>query len=155
MSTWRLSILMPPGFWSFNLVWTKIGWILTYNSFAWLPEISWKIQRSNYQSHLACSNDPTTNSKSLNPEFSQNFNYRGSPTYTKITNMVSTTTVLGLCTCKWGFCPWRGLTTVPLTQISWVPPFRFISTYFIQRGDLMKNRFFREKARLYLLFWGN
>ena len=30
-------------------------------------------------------------------------NYRGSPTYTKITNMVSTTTVFGLCTCKWGF----------------------------------------------------
>ena len=28
--------------------------------------------------------------------------YRGSPTYTKITNMVSTTTVFGLCTCKWG-----------------------------------------------------
>ena len=102
MSTWRLSILMPPGFWSFNLVWTKIGWILTYNSFAWLPEISWKIQRSNYQSHLACSHDPTTNSKSLNPEFSQNFNYRGSPTYTKITNMVSTTMVFGLCMCMWG-----------------------------------------------------
>ena len=28
--------------------------------------------------------------------------YRGSPTYTKITNTVSTTTVLGLCICKWG-----------------------------------------------------
>ena len=28
--------------------------------------------------------------------------YRGSPTYTKITNTVSTTTVFGLCTCKWG-----------------------------------------------------
>ena len=27
--------------------------------------------------------------------------YRGSPTYTKITNTVSTTTVFGLCTCKW------------------------------------------------------
>ena len=28
--------------------------------------------------------------------------YRGSPTYTKITNMVSTNTFFGLCTCKWG-----------------------------------------------------
>ena len=28
--------------------------------------------------------------------------YRGSPTYTKITNTVSTTTVFGLCRCKWG-----------------------------------------------------
>ena len=28
--------------------------------------------------------------------------YRGSPTYTKITNTVSTTTVFSLCTCKWG-----------------------------------------------------
>ena len=28
--------------------------------------------------------------------------YRGSPTYTKITNTVSTTPVFGLCTCKWG-----------------------------------------------------
>ena len=28
--------------------------------------------------------------------------YRGSPTYTKITNTVSTTKVFGLCTCKWG-----------------------------------------------------
>ena len=28
--------------------------------------------------------------------------YRGSPTYTKITNMVSTTMVFDLCTCKWG-----------------------------------------------------
>ena len=28
--------------------------------------------------------------------------YRGSPTYTKITNTVSTNTVFGLCTCKWG-----------------------------------------------------
>ena len=28
--------------------------------------------------------------------------YRGSPTYTKITFRVSTTTVFGLCTCKWG-----------------------------------------------------
>ena len=27
--------------------------------------------------------------------------YRGSPTYTKITNTVSTTTIFGLCTCKW------------------------------------------------------
>ena len=27
--------------------------------------------------------------------------YRGSPTYTKITNTVPTTMVLGLCTCKW------------------------------------------------------
>ena len=29
--------------------------------------------------------------------------YRGSPTYTKTTNTVSTTTVFGLCTCKRGF----------------------------------------------------
>ena len=28
--------------------------------------------------------------------------YRGSPTYMKITNTVSTTTVFVLCTCKWG-----------------------------------------------------
>ena len=28
--------------------------------------------------------------------------YRGSPTYTKITNMVPTTMAFGLCTCKWG-----------------------------------------------------
>ena len=28
--------------------------------------------------------------------------YRGSPTYKKITNTVSTTMVFGLCTCKWG-----------------------------------------------------
>ena len=28
--------------------------------------------------------------------------WRGSPTYTKITSRVSTTTVFGLCTCKWG-----------------------------------------------------
>ena len=28
--------------------------------------------------------------------------YRGSPTYAKITNAVPTTAVLGLCTCKWG-----------------------------------------------------
>merc|ERR1712008_300778 len=28
--------------------------------------------------------------------------YRGSPTYTKITNTVSTTTVFGLCMCKCG-----------------------------------------------------
>ena len=28
--------------------------------------------------------------------------YRGSPTYTKITNRVSTTSVFGLCMCKWG-----------------------------------------------------
>ena len=45
--------------------------------------------------------------------------YRGSSTYTKITKAVSTTTVFGLCTCKWGdFGVSRGLTTVPLTQIS-------------------------------------
>ena len=30
------------------------------------------------------------------------YTYRGSPTNTKITNTVSTTTVFGLCTCKWG-----------------------------------------------------
>ena len=42
--------------------------------------------------------------------------YRGSPTYTKITNTVSTTTIFGLCTCKWGdFCVSRGFATVPLT----------------------------------------
>ena len=29
-------------------------------------------------------------------------NIQGAPTYTKITNTVSTTTVFGLCTCKWG-----------------------------------------------------
>ena len=29
-------------------------------------------------------------------------NYRGSPTYTKITNTVSTNTFFGLCMCKWG-----------------------------------------------------
>ena len=28
--------------------------------------------------------------------------YRGSPTYTKITNTVSTNTFFGLCMCKWG-----------------------------------------------------
>ena len=28
--------------------------------------------------------------------------YRGSATYTKISNTVSTTTFFGLCTCKWG-----------------------------------------------------
>ena len=28
--------------------------------------------------------------------------YRGSPTYTKITNTVFTNTFFGLCTCKWG-----------------------------------------------------
>ena len=28
--------------------------------------------------------------------------YRQSPTYTKITNTVSTTMVFGLCICKWG-----------------------------------------------------
>ena len=28
--------------------------------------------------------------------------FRGSPIYTKITNTVSTTTILGLCKCKWG-----------------------------------------------------
>ena len=32
-----------------------------------------------------------------------NTQYRGSPTYTKITNTVFTTTVFGLCTCKWRF----------------------------------------------------
>ena len=32
----------------------------------------------------------------------QQIYYRGSPTYTKITNTVSTNTVFGLCTCKWG-----------------------------------------------------
>ena len=31
-----------------------------------------------------------------------NSQYRGSPTYTKITNTVSTNTFFGLCTCKWG-----------------------------------------------------
>ena len=37
----------------------------------------------------------------------------------KITNTVSTTMVFGLCTGKWGdFCISRGLSTVPLTQIS-------------------------------------
>ena len=30
------------------------------------------------------------------------YDYRGSPTYTKITNTVSTNTFFGLCTCKWG-----------------------------------------------------
>ena len=46
--------------------------------------------------------------------------YRGSPTYTKITNTVSTTTVFGLCTYVQvgDFCVSRGLTTVPLTRIS-------------------------------------
>ena len=28
--------------------------------------------------------------------------YRGSPTYTVSTNTVSTNTIFGLCTCKWG-----------------------------------------------------
>ena len=28
--------------------------------------------------------------------------HMGSPTYTKITNTVSTTTIFGLCMCKWG-----------------------------------------------------
>ena len=28
--------------------------------------------------------------------------YRGSPTYMKITNTISTTTVFGICMCKWG-----------------------------------------------------
>ena len=36
------------------------------------------------------------------------FHYRGSPTYTKITNTVSTTTVFGLCTCKWGIVAFIG-----------------------------------------------
>ena len=34
--------------------------------------------------------------------------FRGSPTYTKISNMVSTTMVFGLCTCKWGIFPLVG-----------------------------------------------
>ena len=38
--------------------------------------------------------------------------YRGSPTNKKITNTVSTTTVFGLCMCKWGI-----FALVPLTQI--------------------------------------
>ena len=44
--------------------------------------------------------------KDLSMFLANNFNhhlwYRGSPTYTKITNTVSITTVFGLCTCKWG-----------------------------------------------------
>ena len=45
---------------------------------------------------------------------------RGSPTYTKITNMVSTTTVFGLRNYVQvgDFRVSRGLATVPLTQIS-------------------------------------
>ena len=34
--------------------------------------------------------------------WSSNIQYRGSPTYTKITNSVSTSAIFGLCTCKWG-----------------------------------------------------
>ena len=30
------------------------------------------------------------------------FLYKGSPTYMKTTNTVSTTMVFGICTCKWG-----------------------------------------------------
>ena len=42
--------------------------------------------------------------------------YRGSPTYTKVTNTVPTTMVLGLHTCKWVFFRVsRGPPTVPLT----------------------------------------
>ena len=45
--------------------------------------------------------------------------YRGSPTYTKITTMVSTNTVFGLCTCKWGILALVGdHITVPLTRVS-------------------------------------
>ena len=45
--------------------------------------------------------------------------YRGSPTYTKITNTVSTTTVFALCTHRWGiFAVVRDPLTVPLVQIS-------------------------------------
>ena len=36
--------------------------------------------------------------------------YWGSPTYMKTTNTVSTTTVFGLCTCKWGFQHQQGTT---------------------------------------------
>ena len=59
-------------------------------------------------------------------------NYRGSPTYMKITNMVSTTMVFGLCTCIWGiFCVSRGLTTVPLTRIS-------CNTFFFKSQNVCK-----------------
>ena len=45
--------------------------------------------------------------------------YRGSPTYTKITNTVSTSTFFGLCTCKWGKLALVGdHSTVPLTRVS-------------------------------------
>ena len=44
---------------------------------------------------------------------------RGSPTYTKITNTVSTTTDFGLCTRQWGkIVLSESISTVPLTQIS-------------------------------------
>ena len=47
------------------------------------------------------------------------FWYKGSPIYTKITNRVSTTTVFGLCMCKWGIFALVGdSTAVPLTRIS-------------------------------------
>ena len=46
------------------------------------------------------------------------FNVQGSPTYTKITNTVSTTTVFGLCRQVGDFGVSRGISTVPLAQIS-------------------------------------
>ena len=45
----------------------------------------------------------TTDTCSLNSQiFEAKIKYRGSPTYTKITNTFSTNTFFGLCTCKWG-----------------------------------------------------
>ena len=38
----------------------------------------------------------------LSQDLASKNSYRGSPTYTKITNTVSTNTFFGLCTCKWG-----------------------------------------------------
>ena len=50
------------------------------------------------------------------------YRQQGSPTYMKITNMVSTTMVFGLLMCKLGiFAVVRDCSTVPLTQISCVP----------------------------------
>ena len=114
MKTWRLVFpekwyLKNSSFWHFDsqfLSWRqhKHHLCLYFNYWDYLTNF-W---RNNWRSRKTllnfCWHNPAmfcliTSSKlvmGLNPD------YRGSPTYTKITNTISTTTVFGLCTCKWG-----------------------------------------------------
>ena len=63
-------------------------------SLFWTWKIHFKAKINSFQTFLSINFSVRT----LKPKIV----YRGSPTYTKITNTVSTNTVFGLCMCKWG-----------------------------------------------------